>query len=358
MVKRFCEETPFDLRRSVVGIFQGFSGLEGFLMRILSGMRSTGRLHLGHLVTLEKWKELQDGGNECFYFIANWHGLTSHIEETASFREWTLDIVRTYVSVGLDPEKSVLFVQSAIKEHAELFLYFSMLVSVSRLERVPTFKDQKEQITDRDLSSGGFLLYPVLQAADILMYLANGVPVGEDQIYHVELTREIARKFNAQFGEVFPEPEPLLARVPKLPGTDGRKMSKSYGNFILVDTNEKELWKMLAPMMTDPARKRRTDPGDPEKCPVWDYHKAFTSSQEERDWVVNGCKTAGIGCLDCKKVLQKNLVERLSPVWERFNYLRENPRLLDDIIEDGNSRARTVAKETMSRVLGVTKLGW
>ena len=321
-------------------------------------MRSTGRLHLGHLVTLEKWKELQDGGNECFYFIANWHGLTSHIEETASFREWTLDIVRTYVSVGLDPEKSVLFVQSAIKEHAELFLYFSMLVSVSRLERVPTFKDQKEQITDRDLSSGGFLLYPVLQAADILMYLANGVPVGEDQIYHVELTREIARKFNAQFGEVFPEPEPLLARVPKLPGTDGRKMSKSYGNFILVDTNEKELWKMLAPMMTDPARKRRTDPGDPEKCPVWDYHKAFTSSQEERDWVVNGCKTAGIGCLDCKKVLQKNLVERLSPVWERFNYLRENPRLLDDIIEDGNSRARTVAKETMSRVLGVTKLGW
>jgi tryptophanyl-tRNA synthetase len=358
MVKRFCEETPFDLRRSVVGIFQGFSGLEGFLMRILSGMRSTGRLHLGHLVTLEKWKELQDGGNECFYFIANWHGLTSHIEETASFREWTLDIVRTYVSVGLDPEKSVLFVQSAIKEHAELFLYFSMLVSVSRLERVPTFKDQKEQITDRDLSSGGFLLYPVLQAADILMYLANGVPVGEDQIYHVELTREIARKFNAQFGEVFPEPEPLLARVPKLPGTDGRKMSKSYGNFILVDTNEKELWKMLAPMMTDPARKRRTDPGDPEKCPVWDYHKAFTSSQEERDWVVNGCKTAGIGCLDCKKVLQKNLVERLSPVWEKFNYLRENPRLLDDIIEDGNSRARTVAKETMRRVLGVTKLGW
>lgn len=327
-------------------------------MRILSGMRSTGRLHLGHLVTLEKWKELQDSGNECFYFVANWHGLTSHINETANFREWTVDIIRTYLAIGLDPEKSVLFVQSAIKEHAELFLYFSMLVSVARLERVPTYKDQKEQIVDKDLSSGGFLLYPVLQAADILMYLADGVPVGEDQIYHVELTREIARKFNNQFAEVFPEPEPILAKIPKLPGTDGRKMSKSYDNFILIDTNEKELWKLIAPMMTDPARKRRTDPGDPEKCPVWDYHKAFTSSQEERDWVVKGCTTAGIGCLDCKKLLLKNLVQKLSPVWERLSYLKANEQLVADTIELGNSKARAVAENTMAKVLRATKLGW
>lgn len=327
-------------------------------MRILSGMRSTGRLHLGNFVTLEKWRELQDQGNQCFYFVANWHGLTSHIDETSSFHDWTLDIIRTYVSVGLDPEKSVLFIQSAIKEHAELFLYFSMLVSVSRLERVPTYKDQKEQIANRDLSSGGFLLYPVLQAADILMYLANGVPVGEDQVYHVELTREIARKFNNQFAEVFPEPEPILAKVPKLPGTDGRKMSKSYENYILIDTNEKELWKMIAPMMTDPARKRRNDPGDPEKCPVWDYHKAFTSSDEEKKWVVQGCKTAGIGCLECKRVLQRNLVAKLSPVWEKLSYLKENTSELSRIIEDGNQKARETAKETMKRVLEAMKLGW
>ncbi|HDP78588.1 MAG TPA: tryptophan--tRNA ligase [Mesotoga infera] len=327
-------------------------------MRILSGMRSTGRLHLGNFVTLEKWRELQDQGNQCFYFVANWHGLTSHIDETSSFHDWTLDIIRTYVSVGLDPDKSVLFIQSAIKEHAELFLYFSMLVSVSRLERVPTYKDQKEQIANRDLSSGGFLLYPVLQAADILMYLANGVPVGEDQVYHVELTREIARKFNNQFAEVFPEPEPILAKVPKLPGTDGRKMSKSYENYILIDTNEKELWKMIAPMMTDPARKRRNDPGDPEKCPVWDYHKAFTSSDEEKEWVVQGCKTAGIGCLECKRVLQRNLVAKLSPVWEKLSYLKENTSELSRIIEDGNRKARETAKETMKRVLEAMKLGW
>jgi len=327
-------------------------------VRILSGMRSTGRLHLGNFVTLEKWRELQDQGNQCFYFVANWHGLTSHIDETSSFHDWTLDIIRTYVSVGLDPDKSVLFIQSAIKEHAELFLYFSMLVSVSRLERVPTYKDQKEQIANRDLSSGGFLLYPVLQAADILMYLANGVPVGEDQVYHVELTREIARKFNNQFAEVFPEPEPILAKVPKLPGTDGRKMSKSYENYILIDTNEKELWKMIAPMMTDPARKRRNDPGDPEKCPVWDYHKAFTSSDEEKEWVVQGCKTAGIGCLECKRVLQRNLVAKLSPVWEKLSYLKENTSELSRIIEDGNRKARETAKETMKRVLEAMKLGW
>ncbi|ACR79574.1 MULTISPECIES: tryptophan--tRNA ligase [Kosmotoga] len=327
-------------------------------MRVLSGMRSTGKLHLGNLTALERWVELQNEGNECYFFVADWHALTSHIDSTNNFAGWSLDIVKIYVAAGLDPEKSVIFIQSAVKEHAELFLLFSMLVSVSRLERIPTYKEQKQQINDRDLSSAGFLLYPVLQAADILMYRAHGVPVGEDQVYHIELTREIARRFNNLFGEVFPEPEPILAKVAKLPGTDGRKMSKSYNNFIPIDTDEKQLWKMIAPMMTDPARKRRTDPGDPEKCPVWEYHKAFTHSQEELDWVVNGCKTAGIGCIDCKKLLHKNLSAKLSPIWEKLREFDKNPEEVKKIIKEGNAKARAFAQETMRLVYDAMKFGW
>ncbi|OAA31518.1 tryptophan--tRNA ligase [Kosmotoga arenicorallina S304] len=327
-------------------------------MRILSGMRSTGKLHLGHLITLDRWVELQEQGNQCYYFVADWHALTSHIDSTGEFKEWTIDIIKTYVAAGLDPEKSVLFIQSAIKEHAELFLLLSMLVPVPRLQRMPTYKEQREQITDRDLSSAGFLLYPVLQAADVLMYLADGVPVGEDQVYHIELTREIARKFNNVFEEVFPEPKPILSKVTKLPGTDGRKMSKSYDNFILIDNDEKSLWKKIAPMMTDPARKRRTDPGDPEKCPVWLYHKAFTHSPEELDWVIQGCKTASIGCLDCKKVLHKNLVSKLQPVWEKLETFNENPDIIMDIIEEGNKKARKSAQETMVKVRSAMKVSW
>jgi len=327
-------------------------------MRILSGMRSTGKLHLGHLITLDRWVELQEQGNQCYYFVADWHALTSHIDSTEGFKEWTIDIIRTYVAAGLNPEKSVLFIQSAIKEHAELFLLLSMLVPVPRLQRMPTYKEQREQITDRDLSSAGFLLYPVLQAADVLMYLADGVPVGEDQVYHIELTREIARKFNNLFAEVFPEPKPILSKVTKLPGTDGRKMSKSYDNFILIDSDEKSLWKKMAPMMTDPARKRRTDPGDPEKCPVWLYHKAFTHSTDELDWVEHGCKTASIGCLDCKRVLHKNLVAKLQPVWEKLKAFDEHPDIVMDIIEDGNKKARECAQETMKKVRDAMKVSW
>ena len=327
-------------------------------MRILSGMRSTGKLHLGHLITLDRWVELQEQGNQCYYFVADWHALTSHIDSTEGFKEWTIDIIKTYVAAGLNPEKSVLFIQSAIKEHAELFLLLSMLVPVPRLQRMPTYKEQREQITDRDLSSAGFLLYPVLQAADVLMYLADGVPVGEDQVYHIELTREIARKFNNLFAEVFPEPKPILSKVTKLPGTDGRKMSKSYDNFILIDSDEKSLWKKMAPMMTDPARKRRTDPGDPEKCPVWLYHKAFTHSTDELDWAEHGCKTASIGCLDCKRVLHKNLVAKLQPVWEKLKAFDEHPDMVMDIIEDGNKKARECAQETMKKVRDAMKVSW
>jgi len=327
-------------------------------MRILSGTRSTGLLHLGHLINLENWKNLQDKGNECYYFVADWHALTSHIDQTKNYREWTIEIIKSYLAVGLNPEQSCLFVQSAVKEHAELTLLFSMLSPVPRLERVPTYKDQKENIKDKDLSSAGFLIYPVLMSADILMYKPGGVPVGEDQIYHVELAREIARKFNNTFSQVFPEPEPLLSRMPKLPGTDGRKMSKSYDNFILIDTNEKELWKSLAPMKTDPARKRRTDAGDPEKCPVWDYHKAFTNNQEELDWVINGCKTAEIGCIDCKKCLFNNLKDRLEPIWEKIHYYDKHESELMDVIYSGNKRAKDFASKTMDEVRDAISIRW
>jgi tryptophanyl-tRNA synthetase len=327
-------------------------------MRILSGMRSTGRLHLGNYITLEKWKELQDSGHECYYFVADWHALTSHKEDVSQFEFWTMDIVKTYVSCGLDPEVSVLFVQSAIKEHSELFLLLSNLVSVSRLQRMPTYKEQKSEMSDRDLSSAGFMMYPVLQSADVLMYRAHGVPIGEDQLYHIELTREIARRFNSMYGEVFPEPEPILSKFPKLPGTDGRKMSKSYDNFILIDNDAESLWKKLAPMMTDPARKRRNDPGDPEKCPVWDYHKAFTHKKEELEWVVEGCTEALIGCLECKKLLFENLVKKLNPVWEKMRELDNNEENLRKMISEGNRKAKAFAGGTMEMVRNAMSMRW
>ncbi len=327
-------------------------------MRILSGMRSTGRLHLGNYITLEKWKELQDASNDCFYFVADWHALTSHKESVSDFELWTLEIVKTYLSCGLDPNRTVIFVQSAIKEHAELFLLLSNLVSVSRLQRMPTYKEQKDEMSDRDLSSAGFMLYPVLQAADVLMYRAQGVPIGEDQVYHIELTREIARRFNTVFDEVFPEPEPILSKFPKLPGTDGRKMSKSYDNFILVENDADSLWKKLAPMVTDPARKRRNDPGDPEKCPVWDYHKAFTIEQDQQNWVVDGCKQALIGCIDCKRLLFDNLEKRLNPVWERMSSYRECNDIVRKTIEEGNEKARLSAQETMKMVKSAMSTRW
>ncbi|HOM74338.1 MAG TPA: tryptophan--tRNA ligase [Fervidobacterium sp.] len=315
-------------------------------MRILSGIRPTGRVHIGHFVgVFENWLKLQEN-NDTFFFVADWHALTTNFEDTSTLKEYTKELMKTFMAVGLN--KSTLFVQSAIKEHAELMLLLSMVTPVSWLERVPTYKEMKQQIADRDLSNSGFLMYPVLQAADILIYKADGVPVGEDQVYHVELTREIARRFNYIFKrEVFPEPKELLSKVPKMLGTDGRKMSKSYGNTIPLITTENEMSKMILPMITDPARKRRTDPGNPEICPVWDYHKAFgtTDNPEETQWVMEGCTQAKIGCIDCKKLLLKHMVERLSPIWERYDKITDDD--VNETLEEGNAKASSIAKQTM-----------
>ncbi|HQO05918.1 MAG TPA: tryptophan--tRNA ligase [Fervidobacterium sp.] len=318
-------------------------------MRILSGIRPTGRVHIGHFVgVFENWLKLQED-NDTFFFVADWHALTTNFEDTSTLREYTKELMKTFMAVGLN--KSTLFVQSAIKEHAELMVLLSMVTPVSWLERVPTYKEMRQQITDRDLSNSGFLMYPVLQAADILMYKADGVPVGEDQVYHVELTREIARRFNYTFKkEVFPEPKELLSKVPKMLGTDGRKMSKSYGNTIPLITTENDMSKMILPMITDPARKRKTDPGNPEICPVWDYHKAFGTidNPEETQWVMEGCTQAKIGCIDCKKLLLKHMVERLSPIWERYDKITEDD--VNETLEKGNAKASSIAKQTMEEV--------
>lgn len=318
-------------------------------MRLLSGVRPTGKPHIGNYVgALRNWKSLQDAGHECFFFVADWHALTTAYEDTKQLQQNTVEVMRAFLACGLDPDKSVLFVQSGVKEHAELALLFSMIVPLPWLERVPTYKEMKQQLSDKDLSNTGFLLYPVLQAADILIYLAEGVPVGEDQVYHVELTREIARRFNYLYGQTFPEPEVILSIVPKLPGTDGRKMSKSYGNIIPLENTLQELEKSILPMVTDPARKRRTDPGDPNKCPVWDYHRAFGISEDEKQWVFEGCTGAKIGCIDCKKLLLKNMRRELEPIWERYSKIDE--RFTKDVIEEGNRKAKCVAERTMKLV--------
>jgi len=325
-------------------------------MRILSGIRPTGKVHIGHYVgVFENWAKLQNEGNDTFYFVADWHALTTHYEDTSELKINTFELVKTMMAVGL--EKSTLFVQSAIKEHAELFLLFAMVTPLSWLERVPTYKEMRQQITNRDLSNAGFLMYPVLQAADILIYKAEGVPVGEDQVYHIELTREIARRFNYIFKkEVFPEPKELLSKVPKLLGTDGRKMSKSYGNTIPLITTEQELSKMVMPMVTDTNRKRKSDPGNPEVCPVWDYHKAFgtADNQEEKQWVYDGCTQAKIGCIDCKKLLLKNMLNKLQPIWESYNSISDAQ--VRDKMEEGNDKARRVAQETMMEVREAVKV--
>lgn len=320
-------------------------------MRIVSGTRPTGKLHIGHYVgILENWVNLQNKGHETFYFVADWHALTTGYDDTSKLYEYSREIIRTFLAVGLDPKKSVMYVQSAIKEHAELQLLFNMFTSVPRLERIPTYKDMKQQLEGKDLTNAGFLTYPVLQAADILIYKATAVPVGEDQLSHVEITREIARRFNFLYGEVFPEPESLLSTFPKLLGTDGRKMSKSYGNIINIDNNETDLKNSIMPMITDPARQRKTDAGNPEICPVWDYHRAFGINEEQRDWVFSGCTQAKIGCVQCKKLLLENMLKVFEPIWENLCEIDKNKGYIDDVIAEGNSKARKIASSTMEEV--------
>ena len=338
--------------------------------RILSGMRPTGKLHLGNYVgALRNWVRLQDE-YDCFFFIADWHALTTDYADTRNIKQNSLEVMIDYLAAGLDPERSTLFMQSHVPQHAELQLLFSMITPLGWLERVPTYKEQRENINDKDLSTYGFLGYPLLQSADILIYQANFVPVGEDQVPHVELTREVARRFNQFYPRkinpqsrepqrifVFPEPKPLLTPAAKLPGTDGRKMSKSYGNTILLSEPEASLRAKLKTMVTDPARIRRTDPGDPDVCPVGDLHKIF-SSGETMAKVYDGCRTAGIGCIECKKWAADSLWEVLAPIQERRAKYEADPKLAWETLEEGSARARISAESTMEEVRAAANLSF
>ncbi|HUB02391.1 MAG TPA: tryptophan--tRNA ligase [Terriglobales bacterium] len=321
--------------------------------RVLSGMRPTGKLHLGNYVgALANWVRMQDE-YECFFFVADWHALTTDYADTSAIKENSLDVVLDWLAAGLDPERCVMFVQSHVPAHAELHLLLSMITPLGWLERVPTYKEQRENIKEKDLGTYGFLGYPVLQSADILIYKGDVVPVGEDQVAHVELTREIARRFNGFYsskrGEVFPAPQSLLTPAPKLPGTDGRKMSKSYGNTIMLTDPEPVVRQKLKTMVTDPARIRRSDPGNPDVCPVGDMHKIF-SSAETMAKVYDGCRSAGIGCIECKGWAADALLKVLNPMQERRKKYEDNPRLAWDILEAGSARAREVAGATMEEV--------
>lgn len=318
--------------------------------RVLSGMQASGRLHLGNLVgALKNWVDLQDR-YECYYFVADWHALTTGYADPSSIKDSTKDLLINFIAAGLDPEKATIFIQSMVPQHAELHLLLSMITPLGWLERVPTYKEKQEQLSDRDLSNYGFLGYPVLQTADIIIYRAKHVPVGVDQIPHLEISREIARRFNHLYKkEVFPEPEGLLTAFPKVAGLDGRKMSKSYDNAVYLSDTPEIVEQKIRTMMTDPARKRRTDKGDPELSPVYQLHKIF-STKEELAEVAEGCRTAGMGCIDCKKILIKNIFSYLGPVWEKRNELVKNPDILFDIARTGSAKASVAAEETMKLV--------
>ena len=390
-------------------------------------MRPTGRMHLGHYHgALKNWVRLQDE-YPCLYFVADWHALTTHYETPELIADSVWDMVVDWLAAGVDPTRATLFIQSRVPEHAELTLLLGMMTPVGWLERVPTYKDQQEKLKDRDLATYGFLGYPVMQGADILIYRANLVPVGEDQVSHLELVRELARRFNFLYGRepgfedkaraavkklgskkakqyealrtafqergddealaaakdlleatqnlshgdrerlfgylegsrrvILPEPQPLLTATPKVPGLDGQKMSKSYGNAILMREEPAEITRKVRTMQTDPARVRRTDPGDPERCPVWPLHQIY-SSQETRDWVVKGCTTAGIGCLDCKQPVIDGIIREQEPIRERAQRYLDDPQLVRNIVADGCERARKLADETMREVRDAMGLGY
>jgi tryptophanyl-tRNA synthetase len=411
------------------------TGADGKKSRVLSGMRPTGRLHIGHYFgALQNWVRLQnDPAYECFYFIADWHALTSDYADTSGVAENTLQIMIDYLAAGLDPAKSVIFQQSAVPEHAELHLLLSMVTPLGWLERVPTYKEALENVKDKDLHNYGFLGYPILQCADIVIYSNPGarlvVPVGEDQVSHVELSREIARRFNFHYGfeaslpegtseeiigylfgklsigvpsessefwglskrdlvevaakveakrmgfdnflkfmgdaakyfrckEVLNEPQAMLTKTPRIPGLDGRKMSKSYGNTITLSETDEEIRKKTKVMVTDPARKRRTDPGNPDVCPVYDWHKLFSAEEPGRlEWVRQGCTTAGIGCIECKAAMAENLIKWIAPVRERRVKWENDPKGVLEILDAGSNKARTVAQGTMERVREAV-FGW
>jgi len=323
---------------------------------ILSGMRPTGALHLGNYFgALENWVKLQNEYN-CYFFVADWHALTTGYEDTSNIKSNIDDLVIDWLSAGLDPEKCTIFLQSTIKEHAELHLLFSMFTPLSWLYRCPTYKDQIIQLKDKDIATYGFLGYPCLQAADILLYKANAVPVGEDQIPHVEMTREIARRFNFLFGEVFPEPAAKLTKVKVLPGTDGRKMSKSYNNTIALSDDPETVRKKVMTMITDPARIKKDDPGHPEVCAVYAFHKVFNEDTVQETEAL--CKAGGIGCVQCKKNLAARMSLSLTPIYERRQELLKKPGYIREVVENGNECARKIAVKTMNDVRSAMKIDW
>ncbi len=323
--------------------------------RVLSGMRPTGLLHLGNFHgALAKWIELQDD-YDCFFFIADWHALTSDYENTKSISDDIRNMLLDWLGVGIDPEKCTIFVQSQIKEHAELFLLLSMITPVSWLERNPTYKEQVVQLASNDLSNLGFLGYPVLQAADIIMYRADGVPVGQDQAPHVEITREIVRRFNCLYDKIFTEPETILTKSSKILGIDRRKMSKSYNNAIYLSDTSSNIMKGILKMVTDPNRARRNDPGNPDICNVYEFHKLYTYEENIAE-IAKECRKAKIGCVECKKVMGKNLCRALDPIQDRRQYYINKPKLVDDIIAAGNKKARKVAQKTMEMVRAAMKI--
>ena len=321
-------------------------------LRTVSGMRPTGPLHLGHYFgALKNWVTLQNE-MQCFYFVADWHALTSDYADTSRVEEFSLEMVKDWLVSGLDPKRSVLFQQSLVKEHAELALILGMLTPVSWLERNPTYKEQRQEITHKDLGNVGFLSYPVLQAADILLYKPKWVPVGEDQLPHLELTREICRRFNNFYGELFPEPEARLTPAARCPGLDGRKMSKSYNNAIYLKDSMEEITPKIRGMFTDKNRLRRTDPGDPKACNLYPYHELLTDEQTRAEICI-GCTSATWGCVDCKKVLLANLEKFLTPMHEKRRELEQDPGYIGDVLREGTHAARLEAQKTMDEANGL-----
>ncbi|MBV5338604.1 MAG: tryptophan--tRNA ligase [Deltaproteobacteria bacterium] len=317
--------------------------------RVVSGMRPSGRLHIGHYHgVLENWVKMQDS-YDCFFFVADWHSLTTEYADTSAIAQSIRDMVLDWVAFGLDPDKCVIFRQSLVPHHSELNLILSMVTPVSWLERNPTYKEMLENIEQRDLTTFGFLGYPVLMAADIILYKATRVPVGQDQLPHLEITREIARRFNHLYGAVFPEPEALLTETPKLPGLDGRKMSKSYNNSIYLSDNAEATAKMVMSMVTDTNRVRRADPGDPDVCVAFNLHRLYVP-QEKLDEIVPACRGAQIGCVDCKKILAACINERLAPFRAKREELAANPGFVDDLLQEGSRKASLVSDAVMTEV--------
>ncbi|MEX0830327.1 MAG: tryptophan--tRNA ligase [Nitrospirales bacterium] len=323
--------------------------------RVLSGMQPSGLMHLGNLLgALDNWKTLQ-AEHDCFFFVADWHALSTNYADTSRLKEFSRELLIDWLAAGIDPNRATVFIQSHIPEHAILHLLFSMIIPIPWLERNPTYKEKQDEIKEKDLSTYGFLGYPVLQAADILLYKPDLVPVGKDQLPHLELTREVGRRFNSLYTPVFPEPKEYLTKFPKVLGIDGRKMSKSYHNTINLSDTEPTVRQKLKTMVTDPARVRRTDKGNPDLCPVYDFHKIFSTDSTIKQIDID-CRTAAIGCIDCKKQVGDAMVARFSPMWEKRAGVTAHPKQMQEVVEEGRKRASVVASETMREVKDAMKI--